>query len=169
MKPEITDHPDYYRRYIALVDCNDVVDGIRATTTQSLQFIRSLDEDRGNFAYAEGKWTVKEVLIHCMDTERIFSTRALCFARGEKQKSLSFDENTYAPNSHANLRSLADIAVEFESIGKSTEQLFTSFPEEVLKQKGETPSGWCTVNAIGFAICGHTLHHLSVIRDRYLK
>jgi hypothetical protein len=169
MKPNITDHPDFYRRYIELVEDHNLVNCISATTKDAVQLIRILNEEIGNFAYAEGKWTLKEVLIHCMDTERIFSTRALCFARGEKQRALPFDENLYAPNSHASSRSIENIALEFESIGNSTLQLFTSFSEKTLQQKGETPSGPCTVNAIGFAICGHTLHHLNVIRERYLK
>lgn len=169
MRPKQTDHPEYYRRYIDLVKHDKVVHAIRATTREALQLIRSIDPVSGDTAYADGKWTLKEVLIHCMDAERIFSTRALCFARGDGQKALPFDENIYAPNSEAHLRSLESIADEFESVGNSTLQLFSSFSDKTLELKGETPSGPSTVNAIGFAICGHTLHHLAIIKERYLK
>ncbi|MES2678544.1 MAG: DinB family protein [Bacteroidota bacterium] len=169
MKPLSSEHPEYYGRYIALVKEDKITEAIAATAKEALALIRNTDPSRGDFAYAEDKWTLKEVLIHCIDTERIFSTRALCFARGDQQKALSFDENIYAPNSEAHARTLESIASEFECVSGATLELFKSFSEKTLALKGETPSGPSTVAAIGFAICGHTLHHLNIIRGRYLK
>lgn len=169
MKPIASDHPEYYGVYISKVKHEDLMEAIKSTAAQALDLISSLDENLGDYAYAEGKWTLKEVLIHCIDTERIFSTRALAFARGEKQKALSFDENIYAPNSQAHLRTLGNISKELKSVSEATGHLFGSFSPEVLQIKGETPTGPATVNAIGFAICGHTLHHIGIIKERYLK
>lgn len=169
MKPIASDHPEYYCLYISKVKDEDLMEAIKSSAAQALDLISSLDENLGDYAYAEGKWTLKEVLIHCIDTERIFSTRALGFARGEKQKALSFDENIYAPNSQAHLRTLANISNELKSVSEATGHLFRSFSPDVLAIKGETPTGQATVNAIGFAICGHTLHHIGIIKDRYLK
>jgi hypothetical protein len=111
---------------------------------------------------------VKEVIIHCIDTERIFSARALGFARGETQQALSYDENVYAANSETQLRSLESIREEYEAVSHATYTLFNSFSNKVLSVKGHTPSGFCTVNGIGYTICGHTLHHVSVIKEKYL-
>jgi hypothetical protein len=169
MKPQASEHPEYYGRYINLVKEDQIIEALAASSKAALSLIRNTDPALGDYAYANGKWTLKEVLIHCIDTERIFSTRALCFARGDRQKALSFDENTYAPNSEARTRTLESIAGEFEVVSKATLELFKSFSEKTLALKGETPSGPSTVAAIGFAICGHTLHHLNILTERYLK
>jgi len=169
MKPLLSDHPEFYVRYISLVTNDSVTEAMLHTKKEVERLMNRLNEDLGNYAYANGKWTIKEVLLHCIDTERIFSTRALSFARGESQKALSFDEDTYAANSHANTRTLQNIMQEFESVNAATFNLFSSFAEQVLQTVGETPSGSATVNAVGFAICGHSLHHMGVIRERYLK
>ena len=104
-----------------------------------------------------------------MDTERIFCTRALSFARGETQPSQSFDENKYATNSEANLRLLSDIKEEWINLRGSTISLFKNFSSNKLFSKGIMPAGELTVNEIGIAICGHSLHHLFIIKERYLK
>lgn len=169
MKPIVSEHPHYYTQYINLVKQDELTAAIQAVGAEIKELIAGISEDRGNFAYATAKWTIKEVLIHCIDTERIFSTRALCFARGDQQKALSFDENIYAPNSEAHHRSLKSISEEFDSVNKATLHLFNSFSKQTLLVSGETPSGPSTVRAIGFTICGHTRHHMNIIRERYLK
>lgn len=169
MKPQQSDMPGYFENYIKLVKHESVLGAMVDTKNEMLELMRSINPNLENYAYAPSKWTVKEVLIHCMDTERIFSTRALGFARGEAQKALSYDENIYAPNSEAQLRTLNDIAEEYDAITNSTICLFKSFSEKKLAARGEMPSGWGTVNAIGFTICGHSIHHMNVLKERYLK
>jgi hypothetical protein len=169
MRPQRGDYPPYFENYIPLVKQNTVLDAIAETKQQALDFIRTIDPALENMAYAEGKWTIKEVIIHCMDTERVFSTRAMGFARGETQPALPYDENIYAAHSHAKERSLTNIAEEFECVMNATLALFKSFSNETLAAKGKFPAGITTVNAMGFAVCGHTLHHLNMIRERYLK
>lgn len=169
MRPQPQDHPDYYRQYVSLVKQEDVMSALDENRKMFLAFLHSIDPALENYAYAPGKWTVKQVILHCSDTERIFSTRALGYARGERQKSLPFDENAYAAAADTSLRSLKDIAWEYEAVANSTAALFRSFSPEQLSAKGETPTGLATVNAMGFCICGHNLHHLNVITERYLN
>lgn len=169
MRPKKEEHPEYYNYYVDLVKQEDVVNALTETKKTNLDFIKNIPIELANYAYADGKWTTKQVLLHCVDTERIISTRALKFARGETQKPLPFDENLYAANSHADLRSLKDIEEEFEAVRNATITLFRSFSFETLMAVGTSPSGIVTVNSIGYMICGHTQHHLNIIKERYLK
>ncbi|MBA2612879.1 MAG: DinB family protein [Bacteroidetes bacterium] len=169
MRPKKEDCPEYYNYYIGLIKQQDVVSALTETKKETLDFIKSIPSALENYAYADKKWTVKEVLIHCIDTERIFSTRALSFARGDKQIPHSYDENIYGTNSHAASRTLKDILEEFEAVRIGVICLYRSFSTEVLNISGQTPSGPAAVNAIGFTICGHTVHHLGIIKERYLQ
>ncbi|MBL7921296.1 MAG: DinB family protein [Bacteroidia bacterium] len=169
MRPIKEECPGYYWYYIGLIEQNDVVNALTETKKSSIEFIKSISSGLENFAYAEGKWTIKEVLIHCIDTERIFSARALNFARGDKQVPNSYDENLYAANCEAASRTMKDIIEEFEAVRYSNICLFRSFDTQNLKKSGQTPSGTATVNSIGFTICGHTQHHLNIIAERYLQ
>lgn len=169
MRPVKEECPDYYWYYIELIKQNDVVSALTETKKSALDFIKVIPTHLENFAYAEGKWTVKEVLIHCIDTERIFATRALTFARGDKQVPNSYDENLYGANCNAGTRTLTDIIEEFEAVRHSNICLFRSINTENLKKSGLSPSGPATVNSVGFTICGHTQHHLNIIKERYLQ
>lgn len=168
MKPTSNQHPAYFGNYINKVEQQDLLLALREVKQTLIKFVEHIKPEQENFAYAEGKWTIKEVLIHCMDTERVFAFRAMSFARGEKQKMLSFDENSYAANSQAHERSLKEITEEFIVLMDSTYLLFKSFSDSTLNLGGDMQSGYATVNALGFVICGHTLHHLSVLKERYL-
>lgn len=169
MRPLPADCPSYYHRYINLVTQDEVMEALSETYQEALKLIRSIPPALENHAYAEGKWTIREVFLHCVDTDRVFGYRALCFARGDKQKMLPFEEDDYAVASNANTRSLANIADELEAVSKATLALFASFSESVLASAGESPSGRTTVNSMGFMISGHLIHHMGVIRERYLK
>ena len=160
---------DYFKKYICLVKEKNVLNALAESHLEALKLIESILPNQENYSYSEGKWTIKEVLIHCMDTERIFCTRALSFARGETQPSQSFDENKYATNSEANLRLLSDIKEEWINLRGSTISLFRNFSSNKLFSKGIMPAGELTVNDIGIAISGHSLHHLFIIKERYLK
>lgn len=160
---------NYLKNYISLVNQKNVLIALTESHLEALKVIESIQPNQENYSYLEGKWTIKEVLIHCMDTERIFCTRALGFARRETQTSQSFDENKYATNSEANFRLLIDIKEEWVNLRGSTISLFKNFSSKSLFYKGAMPAGEISVNDIGLAICGHSLHHLLIIKDRYLK
>lgn len=169
MKPLESEYPKFFGTYIQPVTNDDLIDELRRVKKMVLDLVVTVKQQQENHAYAEGKWTLKQVLLHCIDTERVFAYRAMCFARGEKQKMLAFDENVYADHSDAHLRPLASIAAEFAAVRDASILLFESFSKEKLAGTGEMQSGTITVNALGYAICGHTQHHLNVIKERYLK
>jgi hypothetical protein len=169
MKPNIDDYPTKISGYILPVIEVTVLEALHHSKLRLLKTIQTISEEKSNFAYAENKWTIKELILHCVDTERLFAFRALMFARGETQKALAFDENEYAKNSNASNRTLKSIIEEYEAVNTATVVLFKNFSNHQLSKKGEMPSGFITVNALGYAICGHLQHHLSVLTERYLK
>ncbi|MEO6305860.1 MAG: DinB family protein [Bacteroidia bacterium] len=169
MRPTKEECPEYYTYYIGLTTQNDILSALTEFKRSDLEFMKAIPAGIENFAYADGKWTVKEVLIHTIDTERIFSARSLSFARGDKQVPHSYDENLYGANSHAGSRTLKDIIEEYEAVRNASICLYRSFSDTILQKTGQSPSGPTTVNAVGFTICGHTKHHLNIIQERYLQ
>lgn len=122
-----------------------------------------------NFSYAQGKWTIAEVLIHLMDTERIFQYRALRFARNDKTELQGFDQDSYVPESQAPNRNRNDILEEFIAIRKSSIALFASLNDEMLLRSGLASGAKMSVRALGFVICGHQIHHFNILQERYLS
>lgn len=121
----------------------------------------------GDKVYAPGKWTVKDVIQHVIDTERIFAYRALRFARNDKTLLPGFEQNDYAVIAEATHRELKDLLEEYIAVRTATIQLFKSFTHEMLMREGQTASGTVTVSGIGFAIVGHTKHHMGVLKEKY--
>lgn len=167
-KPSPTTHPGYFQRYIALVQETDLTEAFSKQRSALQKLLTSINEEKSNQAYAEGKWTLKEVLQHIIDAERIFNYRALCFARGEKQNLPGFEENDYANNSFAGDRKWDELVKEFLTVRQSTEYLFSSFNQAVLENVGTANNNTNTVSGIGFLIIGHCLHHQKIIEERYL-
>ncbi|MEO6328235.1 MAG: DinB family protein [Ginsengibacter sp.] len=167
-KPNTADHPEYFGRYINLVVENDLIEAFKNQSLLLPGFLRSVSEQKSMHAYAEGKWTIKELLQHITDAERIFSYRALCIARKEMASLPSFDENMYAENSHANSRDWQSLADEFINLRRSTEDLYNSFNAEMLWQKGISNESSINVLSLGFITVGHFTHHKKVIEERYL-
>ncbi len=160
-------YPAYYEKYIDQIIETNVMDAIHAQQDNIEKFLQSVSEEKSMFAYAEGKWTLKELLQHVTDTERVFIYRAMCVARGEKQSLPGFDEDMYAANSNANARSWKSLAEEFLAVRQSSRLLFESFTEEMLNQSGTANNRPIHVNAIGFILVGHALHHMHIARERY--
>jgi len=168
-KPTPGTYPVYFDRYISLVDTNDVKEAISKYSKPIMQFFRNVPVEKENYRYAEGKWSMKELVQHVIDAERVFAYRAMCIARHDQTHFPSFDENEYAANSKADNRSWDDLLSELECTRQSSNLLFQSFDEEQLSRPGFTggdnPN---TVNAIGFVMFGHILHHMNVVREKYL-
>lgn len=169
MRPGKNDYYPYLENYISKVKEDTALAALDLSLARSLEVLQAIPTNKWNFAYAPGKWTVKELLVHTIDTERVFAYRAMAFARGESQVLPSFDENTYAENSEANTRTPEAILEEFKSVRLASISLFRGFSEQMLQKRGALPAGSITVNALGFAICGHLVHHLEVLKERYLK
>lgn len=169
MRPGKNDYFPYLETYISKVKEDTAIAALELGLANGLKALQAIPSDKWNFAYAPGKWTVKELLVHTTDTERVFAYRAMAFARGETKVLPSFDENTYAANSEANARTPEAISEEFKSVRLASISLFRGFSEHALQSRGSVPAGSITVNALGYAICGHLAHHLEVLRERYLK
>lgn len=170
MKPQPGEYPsDYEKYYIDLVQGEDIVKAFETQLSSSQKFLKLLSEDQGNYAYEDGKWVLKEVVGHVCDTERIMLYRALCFARGESQPLPSFDEDAYVRNSNFKSRSLSDIVNEFRLVREANIALLKSFDEKSLSSRGIANLKEFSVKAILFVVAGHELHHMNVIRTKYLS
>ena len=164
-----TDYPPYFANYINLVDSNSVLESLTLNLTSFVSFIEAIEVEKHNFKYQEDKWTVKDVVQHVIDTERIFAYRALCFARLDKTELPGFDEDSYAKNVHTKNTLMTELVEEFILVRKSTIKLFESFTENMLNNIGKASGKNMSVLAIGFVITGHAMHHTNVISERYLK
>lgn len=154
---------EYYKRMDGINPSELLGSRLEAATTQW----RSIPEDKGNYAYADGKWTIKQLLGHITDTERIMSYRTMCIARGEKQSLPGFEENDYAENSRHNERTLASIIDEWEAIRKSNIILFSTFNMADVERLGKANNYKISVTAIIHAIVAHEMHHSRVLTERY--
>jgi uncharacterized damage-inducible protein DinB len=167
-RPNEKDFAPYFSRYVLKANGNNLPEVMKNHSAELLAFYTGLPEAKADYAYAPGKWTIKEVLQHVIDAERIFSYRILRFARKDKTPLASFDENSYAENSLANSRSLASLKEEFTALRKSTDLLYASLNEEQLAEQGTSSNLPVTANAIAFISYGHLLHHKEVLEERYL-
>ena len=168
-KPELNEHPPYYTYYINLVKSEHGVKALENQIIEMQQFIGMVPVELEEYRYAEGKWSIKEVLGHICDTERILGYRALCIARGEQNELPGFEENQYVANANFNKRSLYDLAHEFSVVRESNIAMFKSFDKAVFDSMGVTNKQHVSVRAILFMIAGHEKHHIDVIMERYLK
>ncbi|WP_303318554.1 DinB family protein [Flavivirga abyssicola] len=159
--------PNFFDRYIALIDDNThLIDGLKTNETIFETISERLIQYQ-DYRYESNKWTPKELLQHVIDTERILTYRALCISRLEPKALLSFDENTYADNSNANHRSIKDLLKEFRLVRQSTVPLFESFNEDMLHRAGMSSETKINTLALGFTIIGHAKHHFKVLNERY--
>ena len=161
--------PAFYKGYVKLVSHPDVLQALRISGYRTMEIIHSIPESKSDFRYAEGKWSVREVLCHMMDAERIFGYRALRFARNDRTELPGFDEKEYALQLNATGRSLTQIGDEMQHLRTSTVDLFESFTEEMLKRKGSANKSELSVLALGIIIAGHETHHCKILRERYLN
>jgi hypothetical protein len=166
-KSDISPMPDYFDRYINLLPDISLADAL----TESYHDLEKLDTDLlkniGSRVYAPGKWTVKDIIQHIIDTERVFCYRSLRFARKDSTPTLSYDENMYAANAHAESRSLESLLEELKILRRGTMCLFNSFNDEMLMNKGMTWKYEMSVLAMGFTLPGHQKHHFNVMKKNY--
>ena len=168
MRPAKGDYGEYYQKYVDLVKGDDIFRILVEQNMDSQNVLNSFSESKGNYKYAEGKWTVKEVIGHMMDVERIFAYRALCIARGETNPLPGMDQDMYVYNGNFNKRQLFDLNYEYRLLRESNILLFGGFDKSVLQNKG-TASGYeVTVLALMFMTVGHEKHHLNVLMERYI-
>ena len=166
--PSPTNVAGYFKRYTDLVEEEDLATAFKNQSQMVTNLLSSIDEQKSTYAYAPGKWTLKEMLQHLIDAERIFSYRAVCFARKELQTLPGFDENEYAENSLANNRPWDNLVEEFWAVRRSCILLFESFTAEMLSNTGKAGNNELSAEQLGLIIVGHVNHHCKIIRERYL-
>lgn len=159
----------YFKRYVDQVPEEDLATAFSNQLPVIKNFLTSITEEKSTSAYEPGKWTLKEVLQHITDTERIFNYRALAIARKETAPLPGFDENLYADNSNANSRAWQTLVAEFLAVRQSTQYLYDSFTEEMLASAGVASNNPLTVLSMGFTTLGHFYHHQKVMKERYLQ
>jgi hypothetical protein len=168
-KSDINQAPNYFDTYINQVDDISIYDALK----QSLSDLDSLDfealDKLADYAYAEGKWTIKQVFQHIIDTERIMAYRALRFSRNDKTQLPGFDENLFADNANVKKRSLRSLILELKQVRKSSIAFFKSLDKKALKRTGIMFNSELSVLSVGFVIVGHQKHHLRVIKERYMS
>ncbi|MBD0377807.1 MAG: DinB family protein [Flavisolibacter sp.] len=167
-KPDLQQVPPFYHNYINLVKSDSLREAFKTHLLSLTSLLNNIPEERWGYRYAADKWSIKEVVQHIIDAERIFNYRALCIARKESASLPGFDENNYAAASQADARSKSDLVEELEAVQKSSLLLFKSFDEDQLNRTGTANNKQISVKAIGFITVGHALHHRNILEERYV-
>ena len=168
-RPDETEYAVYYGRYIGQIDGVDVVAVLEQQLQSALSLLREIDDRTAEFRYAPGKWTVKELIGHVIDTERVFAYRALAFARNDRTALPGFDENSWAENANYSSLPFADILLEFETVRRSTVLLFRQMDDSAWTRRGNANGKDMTTRSAAFVIAGHLQHHLEILKSRYLS
>ena len=163
-----SEYNPYYKHYIELVDTTNLIDALSEGMNTTLTFFDSLPVAKWNHKYAIDKWTPKDILQHIADTERVFTYRALYFARSNNAELKGFDENIFAENALANNKAPDVLLENYVAVRKATLNLFRNFNENQLMQNGKANGSNMSVRAAGFVICGHERHHCNIITECYL-
>lgn len=168
IRPEATEYAPYYERYIGLVPEPSALEALDAQHAEMMPFLRGLSEAQGALRYAPGKWSVRQVLGHVADTERVFGYRALRFARADQTPLPGFDENVFAKEANHDALPLASIVAELDAVRRSTLALFRSLDESAWPRRGVANDVEMSVRALAYVIAGHGRHHVNILRERYL-
>jgi uncharacterized damage-inducible protein DinB len=168
MRPDLSRVGNWYHHYIGLVTEDELPDAFDKESASFVRFLETIPVEKYDYRYAEGKWSIKEVLQHIIDAERVFSYRALRFARKDKTPLPGFDENAFAEAAKADTRSWDKLVEEFKVVRRSSELLFNSFDEDQLQSDGISSNSPNYVLALGYILIGHAMHHQKIIKERYL-
>jgi uncharacterized damage-inducible protein DinB len=166
--PKPDEYAEFYSGYIKQIPHDDIIRLLEDGRDEVQTLLKSIPEDKGNYSYADGKWSIKEVLGHMADVERVHAYRALCFSRGETKSLPGFEQDDYVKAGNFNKRYLRDLAEELLLIRNANLSLFRSFDEETLMRRGKSNNKDFTVRAMMFIIAGHELHHIKILKERYL-
>lgn len=167
IRPGADEFAPFYGSYVAAVPEGDVTRTLAGQEGGFLGLLKDIGEEKAGFAYAPGKWTIKEVILHMADTERIFAYRMLRIARGDATPLASFDENAYAPMSAANDRPLDTLLAEFAAVRGATLALLRGLPEAAWTRRGVASGKDVSMRALAWITAGHAMHHERVLRERY--
>ncbi len=167
-KPQANESNEYFKRYINLVETENIVAVLRKQLTDIEQFFREWPRNKWDHTYAEGKWTIKEILIHMMDAERILAYRALRIARNDATKLPGFDQDEFAPFMNAANRSTESIMSEYRAVRMATIALVENLDDIALSRIGTASNAPTSPLALAFIIAGHEIHHMNIIKGKYV-
>jgi uncharacterized damage-inducible protein DinB len=168
-RPETNEYHPNYQKYFDLVPAGDFHDLLDQNSRSTVEFFQNVPSDRHDYKYAEGKWSIKEVLIHIIDTERVFAYRGLAAARDDQTPIYRMDEELYARNVDVSERTMASLVAEFKTVRDATETLFANLTDEQSRRTCNVVTHPMSARAIGYFIIGHVEHHVEVVRERYLS
>ena len=166
-RPAASEYAPFYHGYVEAVPDGDIVELLRSGGRELVEAIGRIPEDRGGFRYGPEKWSIREVLGHLIDAERIFSYRALRVGRGDRTPLASFDENAYVKTASSDARTIADLVRELAAVREATVLLFESLPDEAWGEQGVASGKDVSLRALAYITAGHARHHLRILRERY--
>lgn len=164
----VNEYAAYYASYIQALENVKLIEELEISQHEFIRFVQDIPMDKFDYRYAEGKWTIKDIILHLTDAERVFSYRALRIARNDQTALPGFDENFFVDHAAANDRSIQNLLSEFAAVRTATLALFKSFSAEMLARTGTASDNVVSVRAIGFIILGHQKHHQRIFKERYL-
>ena len=167
-RPQNTEAAEYYFKYIDLVTSDDIVPAFKDQLGKTIGFLEGISEEQSLKSYAPGKWTIREVLNHVNDGERLFLSRAFWFARGFNDALPSFEQDVAVAHAHANDTSWAKLVEEFKTVRAATISFFDTLPAEAWSRSGVASDNPVTVRALAYIMAGHLTHHVNVLSERYL-
>ncbi len=167
-RPQTNEFAPYYRTYISLIEGDNVLPVLDAQTAELRAIFSQMPEEKGTYAYAEGKWTLKEMLSHIIDGERIFAYRILRISRGDETPIEGFEQDGYIENSNANNRSFADLLEEFDLQRRSNLLMVNNLSDENASRMGTASGAGISSRALTYIMAGHVTHHVGVLKERYL-
>ncbi|MFK8038701.1 MAG: DinB family protein [Crocinitomicaceae bacterium] len=168
-KPTNFDPNHYFNHYINCAPNLNLLESLELTTKEMVDYMNGLSEKEGSFSYANGKWTIKQVLQHINDTERVLAYRAFRISRKDKTNMVSFDQDLYAENDYSESLTIEEIMAEFIALRQTTHLLFSKMSDAVADFEGLASNFAISPRALGFVISGHAKHHLNILKERYSK
>ena len=168
-RPQAGEYAPYYDKYISLIRTSDILDTLDEQRRQMLLLLSGRSEDEGNFRYASDKWSLKEVLGHINDTERVFAYRALRIARNDQTPMEGFEQDDYVRYGPFARRSLEDLVEDYIAVRRATMSLFRNLDEAAWRRRGVANQNEVTVRALAYIVAGHELHHRRILEEKYLK
>jgi hypothetical protein len=169
MKPEINEIPEFYRSYVNETSDADLIEQLLETRDDLIVLMKDMSTEKSTFRYAAGKWTPKEMILHIMDAERVFSYRALRFSRGDQTDLPGFKQDDYVATCEADNRSMSSLITEYTGLRNSTIEMFKNFSKTQLNAIGSAGGNQFSAISIGYILAGHQIHHIKILRERYLS
>lgn len=169
VRPRSDEYVAYYGKYILLVPEGDLVEALRRQIGETSSFLRAIPDESASYRYAPEKWSIKEVVGHMADVERIMTYRALRIARADATPLPGFDENAYVPAANFESRSLASLAHELEEVRRATIAFFETLDPDAAARRGSVNNNEISARALAYIVAGHERHHVRILKERYLK